>query len=86
MTWWLAQLLSINDEFVARSAIEAGVGSHSYVPNWIGYTIVNSLAILCLCYYAYSQIDSQLHMWDMFQDFERLLIEILTGRMETKDV
>ena len=23
---------------------------------------------------------------DMFQDFERLLIEILTGRMETKDV
>jgi hypothetical protein len=49
-------------------------------------TIVNSLAILFLCYYAYSQIDSQLHMWDMFQDFERLLIEILTGRMETKDV
>ena len=49
-------------------------------------TIVNSLAILCLCYYAYSQIDSQLHMWDMFQDFERLLIDILTGRMETKDV
>ena len=49
-------------------------------------TIVNSLAILFLCYYAYSQIDSKLHMWDMFQDFERLLIEILTGRMETKDV
>ena len=49
-------------------------------------TIVNSLAILFLCYYAYSQIDSQLHMLDMFQDFERLLIEILTGRMETKDV
>ena len=49
-------------------------------------TIVNSLAILFLCYYAYSQIGSQLHMWDMFQDFERLLIEILTGRMETKDV
>ena len=34
----------------------------------------------------YSQMNSQLHMWDMFQDFERLLIEILTGRMETKDV
>ena len=48
--------------------------------------IVNSLAILFLCYYAYSQIDSQLHMWDMFQDFERLLMDILTGRMETKDV
>jgi len=49
-------------------------------------TIVNSLAILFLCYYAYMQIESQLHMWDMFQDFERLLIEILTGRMESKDV
>ena len=23
------------------------------------------------------------HMWDMFQDFERLLIEILTGRLLT---
>jgi len=48
MTWWLAQLLSINDEFVARSAIEAGVGSYSYVPNWIGYTIVNSLATIAI--------------------------------------
>ena len=48
--------------------------------------IVNSFAILWLCYNEYIQIESQLHMWDMFQDFERLLIEILTGRVETKDV
>ncbi len=48
MTWWLAQLISINDEFVARFAIEAGVGSHSYVPNWIGYTVTNSLGTIAI--------------------------------------
>ena len=48
MTWWLAQLISINDEFVARFAIEAGVGTHSYVPNWIGYTVTNSLGTIAI--------------------------------------
>jgi len=48
MTWWLAQLVSINDEFVGRFAIEAGVGNHSYVPNWIGYTIVNSMGTISI--------------------------------------
>ena len=33
------------------------------------------------------QIDSQGHMWNMFQDFERLLIDILQGRItETESV
>ena len=48
MTWWLAQLISINDEFIARFAIEAGVGSHSYIPNWIGYTVTNSLGTIAI--------------------------------------
>ena len=48
MTWWLAQLISINDEFIARFTIEAGVGSHSYIPNWIGYTVTNSLGTIAI--------------------------------------
>ena len=51
MTWWLAQLISINDEFIGRFAIEEGVKSHSYLPNLIGDTVVNtlgSISILCL--------------------------------------
>ena len=49
-------------------------------------TVVNTIAILFLCYNAYMNYEGITHMWDMFQDFERLLIEILTGRMESKDV
>jgi len=48
MTWWLAQIISINDEFVGRFAIESGVGDYSYVPNWIGYTIMNSVAAISI--------------------------------------
>ena len=48
MTWWLAQLISINDEFVGRFAIEGGVGNHSYVPNMIGFTIVNSMGTIAI--------------------------------------
>ena len=44
-------------------------------------TVVNTLAILFLCYNAYMNYEGITHMWDMFQDFERLLIEILTGRL-----
>ena len=48
---------------------------------------VNTIAILFLCWNAYMQIDSQGHMWNMFQDFERLLIDILQGRItETESV
>ena len=48
---------------------------------------VNTIAILFLCWNAYMQIDSQGHLWDMFQDFERLLIDILQGRItETESV
>tara|TARA_B100001027_G_scaffold215183_1_gene188665 strand:+ start:71 stop:250 length:180 start_codon:yes stop_codon:yes gene_type:complete len=49
-------------------------------------TIVNTLAIIFLCVNAYLQIDERGHLWDMFQDFEKLLMEILTGRMETKSI
>ena len=48
MTWWLAQIISINDEFVGRFAIEAGVGDYTYVPNWIGFTVVNSVAAISI--------------------------------------
>ncbi len=48
MTWWLAQLISINDEFIGRFAIEAGVKSHSYLPNLIGDTVVNSLGSIAI--------------------------------------
>ena len=44
-------------------------------------TVVNTIAILFLCYNAYMNYEGITHMWDMFQDFERLLIEILTGRL-----
>ena len=48
---------------------------------------VNTIAILFLCWNAYMQIDSQGHIWNMFQDFERLLIDILQGRItETESV
>ena len=48
---------------------------------------VNTIAILFLCWNAYMQIDSQGHLWDMFQYFERLLIDILQGRItETESV
>ena len=40
--------------------------------------VVNTIAILFLCYNAYMNYEGITHMWDMFQDFERLLIEILT--------
>ena len=48
---------------------------------------VNTIAILFLCWNAYMQIESSGHMWNMFQDFERLLIDILQGRItETESV
>ena len=48
---------------------------------------VNTIAILFLCWNAYMQIESSVHMWNMFQDFERLLIDILQGRItETESV
>ena len=51
MTWWLAQVISINDEFVGRGAIELGEFAYSYAPAWIGYNInatIGSIAILIL--------------------------------------
>ena len=48
-------------------------------------TVVNTIAILFLCYNAYMNYKCITHMWDMFQDFERLLIEILTGRLPTDE-
>ena len=48
---------------------------------------VNTIAILFLCWNAYMQIEISGHMWNMFQDFERLLIDILQGRItETESV
>ena len=48
---------------------------------------VNTIAILFLCWNAYMQIESSGDMWNMFQDFERLLIDILKGRItETESV
>lgn len=44
-------------------------------------TILNTLAIAFLLYNAYMNYEGITHMWDMFQDFERLLIEILTNRL-----
>ena len=40
--------LDINDEFIGRFAIEAGVKSHSYLPNLIGDTVVNSLGSIAI--------------------------------------
>ncbi len=48
--------------------------------------LVNTLAIIALCIAIFFQMNEQSHMWDMFQDFEKLLIDILMGRMETKDI
>ena len=48
---------------------------------------LNTIAILFLCWNAYMQIESSGDMWNMFQDFERLLIDILQGRItETESV
>lgn len=48
---------------------------------------INTIAILFLCWNAYMQIESSGDMWNMFQDFERLLIDILQGRItETESV
>ena len=48
---------------------------------------VNTIAILFLCWNAYMQIESSGDMRNMFQDFERLLIDILQGRItETESV
>ncbi len=43
MTWWLAQLISINDEFIGRSAIASGVGDYSRIPTWIGYNVMTTI-------------------------------------------
>ena len=51
MTWWLAQLISINDEFLGRGAVEAGQIAYSYAPSWIGYNTkatIGSMSILIL--------------------------------------
>ena len=48
---------------------------------------VITIDILFLCWNAYMQIESSGDMWNMFQDFERLLIDILQGRItETESV
>jgi len=43
MTWWLAQLISINDEFIGRNAIESGVGDYSRIPTWIGVNVMTTI-------------------------------------------
>ncbi len=47
MTWWLAQLISINDEFIGRNAIESGViGSFSRIPNWLGWNTMTTIGAI----------------------------------------
>ena len=46
-------------------------------------TIVNTLAILFLCVNAYLQIDERGHLWDMFQDFEKLKEFINNNKLDT---
>jgi len=43
MTWWLAQLISINDEFIGRFAIASGVGQYSRIPAWIGINVMTTI-------------------------------------------
>ena len=43
MTWWLAQLISINDEFIGRFAIASGVGEYSRIPTWIGINVMTTI-------------------------------------------
>ena len=43
MTWWLAQLISINDEFIGRFAISSGVGEYSRIPTWIGINVMTTI-------------------------------------------
>jgi hypothetical protein len=51
----------------------------------IALLIINTIAILFLCWNAYMNSTQMIHMWEMFQEFERLLIELLTGRLPTDE-
>ena len=51
----------------------------------IALLIINTIAILFLCWNVYMNSTQMIHMWEMFQDFERLLIELITGRLPTDE-
>ena len=48
MTWWLAQLISINDEFIGRFAIQMGEVAYSYTPSWIGNNMVATIGSMSI--------------------------------------
>ena len=56
MTWWLSQVISINDEFVGRNAIQIGEVAYSYTPSWIGYNIIATIGAMAILILTFGEI------------------------------